>query len=389
MAKASGFRSLPTETVQQIIGYLAIEEPSSVKNLQQEPSLCLLESDDKPLKNLSLTCRSLRNLVFSFLFQFLRFGFSVLTPESTQGDNADACLKDLYTLSRFVSRYALASGVRSLTIFFPVQTDLGGHYLHSFRHKLLAFALGEINPGRLTLIASAAVLGKIAQLHVDQRDIWAFGKKIHVLSLRQPGELAGPSRDSRRISAGRGPGDSLYDLRPWNGVTINEGSCIGAYGTYEYYHKRTPSIIRGNGGFPGHYLPERRKLLAHVTSFEYVAIFPLPSHMFDLSQILQCLPSLISLSTKLTPASDASRDILEDKEALGKANISDLWMETTRAYENLAKEIAIWSGSVKFREWRSRDDRIEIDGIVGPILVGWETREPLVWERFGGEDDNQ
>lgn len=389
MAIASGFGNLPIETVQEIIGYLAIEEPTSVMNLQQEPSLCLLESDNKPLKNLTLTCRSLRNLVFPFLFQFLRFGFSALTPEATQGDNADACLKDLYTLSRFVSRYGLASVVRGLTIFFPVQTDLGDHYLHSFRHKLLAFALGEINPARLTLIASAAVLGKIAQIQVDERDIWAFGKKIHVLSLRQPQELAGPSRSSRRISAGRGPGDSLYDLRPWSGITVNEGSCLRAYGTYEYYHRRTPSIIRGNGRFSAHYVPERRKVLAHVTNFEYVAIFPLPSHMFDLSHVLQCLPSLVSLSTQLTPASNASRDILEDKEALGKANISDLWMETTRAYENLAKVIAIWSGSVKIREWRSRDDRVEFDGIVGPILVGWETREPLVWERVGVEHDNE
>ncbi|KAI4182929.1 MAG: hypothetical protein LQ346_006443 [Caloplaca aetnensis] len=381
MAQASSFGGLPAETAQQIVGYLAKEEPCSVKNLPQEPSICLLESDQKPLKNLSLT-------FFSFLFQILRCSFSVLTAESTQGNNADECLKDLYALSRFVARYRLARKVRGLTFFFPVQTDIGGHYLHDFRFKLLAFALGEINPERLTIIAAAAVLGKIGQLHVDEHDTWAFGKKIHVLSLRQPREVAGPSASTRRISTGPGPCDCLYGLRPWTGTTINEGSCLAAYSTYEYYHKMTPSIIRG-GGLPRPLFLEKQKLLPHVTNFEYVAICPLPNHMYDLSHLLRCLPSLVSLVTQFTPAGNAPRDILEDKEALGKANISDFWMESTQAYEMLAKDLMIWSGQGNFRQWRSTDDRIEFDEIVGPILVGWEMREPLVWERVDVAHDDR
>ncbi|KAL8899779.1 MAG: hypothetical protein Q9207_006024 [Kuettlingeria erythrocarpa] len=341
MAQASSFGGLPTETAQQIIGYLANEKP-----------------------------------FFSSLFQFLRCGFSVLTPESTQGDNADECLKGPYALSRFVARYWLASRVRGLTFFFPLETDIGGHYLHDFRFKLLAFALGEINSERLTLIAPPAVLGKIGHLHVNENDTWAFGKKIHVLSLRQPRELAGPSANTRRIPASPGPGDGLCGLRPWNEFTINEGSCMETY--FGCYDKTTPSII-GGWGLPRPLSLEKTTLLPHVTNFEYVGVNPLPNH------ILRCLPSLVSLVTQFTQAGSARRDTHEDEE-----NISDLWMmAATLAYEALARDLMIWSGRTNFWEWRSTDDWIAFDEIVGPIMVGWEMRKPLLWKRVDVEGDDQ
>lgn len=111
--------------------------------------------------------------------------------------------------------------------------------------------------------------------------------------------------------------------------------------------------------------------------------------MHELYCTLLCLPSLVSLSTQFTPASSAVKDILEDKERVGKASISDLWMETTRSYENLAKEIGAWSKSKKFRRWTSRDDRVDFDATVGPLLAGWQLAEPRTWERIGSHVDGE
>ncbi|KAI4143975.1 MAG: hypothetical protein L6R39_004370 [Caloplaca ligustica] len=378
MAATPGFGKLPVEVVEEVIGYLALEEPASTKELRQEPSIHLFESGSKPLKNLSLTCASLRNMVFPFLFQFLRLGFDSLTPQTARGDNADTCLQGLYKLSRFVSQNGLAGSIRGLTFFFPVETELGLHYLNNFRHKLVSFALGEVNPQSLTLIASPAVLGEITEATVYDRETWAFGQRVHVLNFRQPFETSGPGMMTRYISS-RIP-SALYDIRPWNRFTLNEGSSLRAYSTYDYHLKDTPSIIQysvPSSGFT---------LLPNVQQFEYVAIFPLARHIIELASMLSNMPGLVSLFTQFTPAADARRNVLEDAHEAGKANISDVWLEATQSYRSLAEEILSWGQDSLLRRWTASDHQVPVDDIVGAVLLshqalGWKMTGPQTWER--------
>lgn len=211
MTSTSGFSKLPVEVAEKVIGCLAVEEPCSTKRIRQEPSIYLLVSESTPLKNVSLTCRSLRSLVFHLLFQFLRIVFDVPSPQTAKGDNTNGCLDKLHELSRFVSNYGLASRVRGLAFFFPVQHVFNFYYLGKLRHEFMSFTLEEMNPEFLTLIASPSVLGEIALLFVEERDVWAFGQNIHVLKLRQPRDLAGPGPNPKRISSM--VFDRLYDLR--------------------------------------------------------------------------------------------------------------------------------------------------------------------------------
>ncbi|KAI4124168.1 MAG: hypothetical protein LQ338_004943 [Usnochroma carphineum] len=388
MPEPSGFRRVPVEVVEQIIQYLDIEQPTTLRRIRYEPSAGLLDSDLKPLKNLSLTCRSLRNLVFHSLFQFLRLGFDDLTPQTAKGYNADNCLKELYKLSRFVSRFGLAGKIRGLAFFFPVETEFGLHYLHDFRHKLLSFALGEMNPESLTLIASATVLGEISQLEVNEHDMWAFKPRVHILNLRQPPELAGPDESTRRISWGMP--STLFNLRPWSCIALNEGSCLSVYSTYEYHLKSTPSIMLHPSTSSSEW-PHLGAILPHARHFDYIANFPLSKHMANLAYTLCCMPQLVSLSTQFTPAPDVRDNILEDSREIGKASISDVWMEAAQAYRTLAASILTKGIATELRRWTALDYSIPVDDIVGAVFQGrgWERKEARVWEKVRADHEDE
>ncbi|KAL9592359.1 MAG: hypothetical protein Q9179_006793 [Wetmoreana sp. 5 TL-2023] len=189
MDSHSGLGRLPAELIQQIIGDLAEEEPSSRRELTQEPSVQFLDSDIKGLKNLSLTCRSLRYLTFRPLFRYFRVGLESFTAEATPGKSAEPNLKPLRNLSRFIEQHKLSDKTLGLTIFFPVQCSLGQHHLANFVSNFGDFVL-EINPETLTLIGPPKLLGDLMGLTVDETDEWAFGRKVHVMSMRQASELA-------------------------------------------------------------------------------------------------------------------------------------------------------------------------------------------------------
>ncbi|KAL8726891.1 MAG: hypothetical protein Q9181_005899 [Wetmoreana brouardii] len=369
----SGLGRLPAELIRQIIGDLAEEEPSSRRELTQEPSVHVLHNDTKGLKNLSLTCRTLRFLTFKPLFRYLRVGIKAFSADATLGKSAEPNLEPLRNLSRFIE-HELSDKILGLAIFFPVQCSLGQHHLADFVSKLGDFVL-EMNPEIFTLIGPPKLLGDMMDLTVDETDEWAFGRKVHVISMRQASELA----DAATISKQTTPPTSIAHLRPWHDVSINEGSCLSAYSTYEYHTKTTPSILHTHSGW------QWSRLLAATLPFlrhlDYVSIFPLPDHIGELGNVILSCPRLATLSTQFTPAHNARGNILEDRARVGKANISDVWMETMASYRVLAKQIWTYGHILPLLKWTCRDKKIEFDDLVRPILRGWEMRELCVWER--------
>ncbi|KAL8994825.1 MAG: hypothetical protein Q9188_006957 [Gyalolechia gomerana] len=373
MAAVSGIKSLPVEIVEQVVSLLAEEEPASIREIRHEPSIELLDSDCKPLKNLSVVCRSLRSVVFLYLFQFIRLGFDVLLRETSK---AETHLQGLHRLARFINKYNLADNVKGLTVFFPLHSEIGLQNRPDFVRTLVFFALKDVNPMSLTLIGSASLLGSLTFIHVADGYTWAYGKRIHVLNLKQPSHLARRGQPfDVDVSC------SLLRLRPWTEMVLNEGSCIKVYSVYEYYSKVPPSILYWH--HERQWVETSPSLLPQLQHISFVCLFPLPGHAAELARVLRCCPALISLSTQFTPAADARHDVLEDASQVGKANISDLWIETAQAYRKLATEIWFKGGNSRLRRWTTPDVKVAFDAILADVLIGrgWERKEPRVWER--------
>lgn len=67
-----GLLSLPTELQLQILTYIvqSLDEAPSEAKFDQEPSIHLVRSSNHPLKDLSLVCSELRQLVLPALFEY-------------------------------------------------------------------------------------------------------------------------------------------------------------------------------------------------------------------------------------------------------------------------------------------------------------------------------
>ncbi|KAL8730950.1 MAG: hypothetical protein Q9166_003740 [cf. Caloplaca sp. 2 TL-2023] len=371
MAATPGLCTVPTEVLDIITKHLTSEGPSSVREFRQEPSIHLLDNDHRPLKELSLTSRSLRVHVFENLFSYLRAGFRTFRPFTNGGEKPAKYLQCLVRLSKFIRLFHLTGRVRSITMFFPEETRLADPIVEN----ILATVIGGINPNSFTVIGSPSLLCDFNHEHIGGGDEWAFGRKFDVLYLEQPKHLAGPQSTGTHEFRG-----GLLKSRPWTVMRLNEGSNLPVYSSYEYYLKKTPSIIPSLVGARSRV--SSPSLLPSLRHLDYISIFPLPSHVSKLALALRSLPQLVSLATQFLPAEDARENVLEDPAKLGKAAIADIWSETRQSYEDLAWEIGNWAAQTNLRVWTTVDVQLDVDEILRPRLMGWESTEPRVWERI-------
>jgi hypothetical protein len=114
---------------------------------------------------------------------------------------------------------------------------------------------------------------------------------------------------------------------------LNEGSSIRAYQTYEFFLRQPPSMLSALLGTGEH--PNNHALLpSTIVDFNYIAVFPLASHVHTL---LSNLPKLDRLFIQLTPR--PSNQILQDHKAMKNIDMADLWMERNTAYSHLFAEL--------------------------------------------------
>lgn len=73
-----------------------------------------------------------------------------------------------------------------------------------------------------------------------------------------------------------------------------------------------------------------------ITDFNYIAIFPLSSHV---ETLLRHLPKLNRLFLQLTPS--PGNPILQDEEEMKHIDPADLWMERNTAYSSLMRELTL------------------------------------------------
>lgn len=245
-----------------------------------------------------------------------------------------------------------------------------------------------VDPLRLTLVASPQILASLLARAIFLGDAWSFDPNpLHILSLsrdtRSMAKAGGskrPPRQDESSSAASGscisftrppttppedgdengeclgsstPSDKanrLFTIRPWKHLLLNEGSSTRVYRNYEYYLRRPPSILGALlGGSSIGYNSNKPIFPSTVTSFAYVAIFPLSGHF---STLIEKLPRVDRLFVQLVPRND----ILRDKDEMRLVQPSDLWMERNSCYSKIMQELLttndLWSPGPAAQSWR-------------------------------------
>ncbi|KAK6429353.1 hypothetical protein LTR95_014498 [Oleoguttula sp. CCFEE 5521] len=200
--------------------------------------------------------------------------------------------------------------------------------------------LSKIDPCTISIVAPPINLAYLTSCYVNTSGDWAFtDMDYHVLQLSRPDV-------SSRMTTGASqptPEDaSLFGIRPWTHISLNEGSFLRAYGSYEFFERGPPSlttsVARGlSGAVPSPLLPNDTYLslpiLPKLKSFTYTAIFPFANH----AQFTSMFKQLEEITLQFAP--DVSTGILSDKARVGKAELADCWQELYTAYTELVKVV--------------------------------------------------
>jgi len=222
-----------------------------------------------------------------------------------------------------------------------------------------------MDPRRITIIASPQMLASLLSRMLFLGDAWSFSRDLlHILSLSREAkgkradtaaEADGQSCSSRDTSdnaitahnlpssasgasslptaAPKPPAtpSSLFTIRPWTHLLINEGSSTRVYKTYEFFLRRPPSILGALLGCEE--APNDKPLIPPtITSMSYIAIFPLSSHF---QSLVTFLPRLDKLYVQLVPRND----ILHDRDEMRNVQPSDLWMERNTCYGLIMRKL--------------------------------------------------
>lgn len=335
---------------------------------------------------------------------------------------------------RFIQSKGLTSAVRSFVLVsdrmlsgksgrFPHESGQGEwRYPASaaFWHHLLSV----ISPGRIAAVAPPTELACLMNASIDtfgvSRDAfsgsvfeeltqllnqdWAFtDMDYHILEFKIDRNVR-----YRKLTRDFGhhdlvpvpsvhPGfaDScLLNLLPWTHISLNEGSFLKAYGTYEFFERGPPSLVYSIGraltsrnrwkhwqdiGF------SEEAYQCSLRSFTYTGIFPFSNH----ADFRVIIPYLEELDVQFAP--DPQSGILDDKQRTGKAELQDCWQELVSAYHDIVATIGTFRMSMlhfpKLKKFVCRDSRIpalqeELDEIFTPLCMPvWAEFDPGVFLR--------
>ncbi|KAF3766742.1 hypothetical protein M406DRAFT_253623 [Cryphonectria parasitica EP155] len=367
---------LPTELLFHVLSFLDRPAPSDLRLHNQPHADMLKESDPRSrnLKNVSVVNRQWRATVLPLLFRSAVWsleGLDLLQREHLKDSPA------AIPLLLFIQDNSLMSYVRSLTLVigatpatpepsWPFPRDRGGESDLIFNEDynwLWRLVFDNITPARLTIIASPRVLASLLARRVFLGNEWGFNQSHHVLSLSMDGDgprrmpkMRSPQEERAQEDTGSNAAEpslqpalstaeasgtqpsstttppripcKLFTLRPWTSLLLNEGSSTPVYKTYEYFHKRPPSVLGallGAGAFPNN----EPLVPTTVRAFSYVAIFPLASHVC--TTLVLWLPRVERLFVQLVPRGD----LLDDRRAMAQIDMNDLWAERNMAYAEI------------------------------------------------------
>lgn len=430
-----GIDSLPAELLAHIFTFLDENAPSDVR-LHDQPDADMLRGPDPlshHLKTVSLINRQWRATVLPLLFRNVVWYLDRLDLMQVEQSMSPSAVP----LLSFIRNKNLTPYVKSLTMVIASahpggSGDIGiyrrgdgsGHYGYSPEPLSPSLHRGErniifnedtnwlwkllfdvISPLRFTMIASPRMLASLLSRMLFLGDEWIFSQTHHILSLSRDdpriprpvvrrkynnketgtdmltpsaSPISMPSSSFTRPSTPRVP-CALFTLQPWTSVLLNEGSSTQVYKTYEYFHRRPPSLLGallGAEAFPN----DVALLPATIQTLSYVGIFPLADHM---RLLVENLPRIERLFVQLVPRND----ILKDRRQMKGLDMDDLWAERDSAYAHIISRIR---GGVSQDNWRYLREFESGDvadeeawGLVGQILASpeWNLIREGVFER--------
>ncbi|EHK25570.1 uncharacterized protein TRIVIDRAFT_32209 [Trichoderma virens Gv29-8] len=375
---------LPNELISYILNFLDV--PSLFEQHQYDdpahiPSpdaVGLSDSFHGTIKSASLVCRLWRRCTLPLLFRNVVWRFQHMNRPFGCQDPLSTV--DELEFLRFLVMTGLARYVDSLTIIidYPL-AEIGEDFTHhaswgilpshcpalirqgpdgdlvasgpAYDHHskcqsnnwLWQTIFNHLDLLTINLISSPAILASLLGRPINLSGSWIFRQRFHILSLSRPAETrqqaATPSSNSTAL-VNTSPGSraqttvpcSLFSIRPWESMLLNEGSSVKVYTTYEYFNHVPPSILPAllDSGDES----MQPLLCKTLRSLSYIAIFPLATHINDV--LIPRIPALERFYIQIVPRAPS---FAEDDYRHPAMDISDLWMERNTAYAQLVMAI--------------------------------------------------
>ncbi|KAL6863986.1 hypothetical protein J3F83DRAFT_744195 [Trichoderma novae-zelandiae] len=375
---------LPNELIAYILNFL--DTPSDFEErLYDDPALipgpnhsgCSSDPSRGSIKTASLVCRLWRRCTLPLLFRNVIWRFQhIIRPPP--GQDPLTTVEGLEFL-RFLVHTGLGQCVQSLTVIIDYPTSaIGDDITHYTNWGVLPShvpfpILTEhddviIEPGpiprpkgqsnnwlwetifdhldllSINLVSSPAILASLLGRPMDLSGCWIFRQRFHILSLSRPAKtvhkLAAPPTTSTPPASSTARANrikstvpcSLFSIRPWESMLLNEGSSVKVYTTYEYFNHVPPSLLHAlldTSDESMQYLLQNT-----LRSFSYIAIFPLATHINH--DLIHRIPALESFYIQIVPRAPS---FAGDDYRHPAMDISDLWMERNTAYASLIMAI--------------------------------------------------
>ncbi|KAH0492252.1 hypothetical protein TgHK011_007213 [Trichoderma gracile] len=373
---------LPNEIISYIFDFLdtpsdfeqrQYDDPALIPGLDQSDG-SLPEPPRGDLKSASLVCRLWRRCTLPLLFRNVIWRFQhIIRPPP--GQDPLSTVEGLEFL-RFLVASGLDQCVQSLTIVIDYPTsaigdDLGHHTSFGVLPSHVPFPILTehdddlvIEPGpnprpkgqsnnwlwetifdhldllTINLVSSPAILASLLGRPMDLSGCWIFRQRFHILSLSRPAQSVErlPTTSTTPVVIRPRPPIkttipcSLFSIRPWESMLLNEGSSVKVYKTYEYFNHVPPSLL--NALLDAGDESMQHLLLKTLRSFSYIAIFPLATHINH--DLIHRIPALESFYIQIVPRAPS---FAGDDYRHPAMDISDLWMERNTAYASLIMAI--------------------------------------------------
>ncbi|CAG8953791.1 hypothetical protein HYFRA_00006683 [Hymenoscyphus fraxineus] len=387
----SHLQRLPNELLSSIFSYLDCPKPSDAM-LLGEPTFGLTSAKYTPLKTISRVSRRLRALVIPILFRNARFDDSK-SNSGEQGLKQQiepfySFVKE-HRLRNVITSFTLL--IHEKRVFYISQKEDRLNSFSFFWHSLFQL-IDPINlllvahPAALGPLTACQVILEDAWLldcpchylrlqrpstppslngshhnwssaddittdqgltatiteNASEHDIPGIANKAAVRSQFSDMTIAQtssgstiqepsiPFSDLEPWELPRAKSSTIFDIRPWTKLLLNEGSFVRAYATYEFWTRKLPSILSDLLGAE----EETHKpfISPTIRDMSYIGIFPTERHFRSLAENL---PRLDKLYVQLVPRNN----ILEIPSKMVQVELEDLWGERNSCYASLVREL--------------------------------------------------
>jgi hypothetical protein len=258
---------LPNELLADIFEFLDSPKPSSSESvLHDEPHFNLTKSNNAPLKAASCFSKRWRRGTIPLLFKHAQL---VVEEKKTPWSTLDESIQPFFD---FVGEHQLRRIVQSFTLIVHEQKLANIVNEQEISQGFFSFwgrLFQVIDPQELLVVAPVLALGPLTNCRVYLEDAWNFDCPCHYLRLQIPPEAStrivkapkeqqmlpkSPNEDAQASGPAAPlstlvkeepeelPKVSLWKIRPWKSLLLNEGSFIRAYATYEFWQRQPPSV---------------------------------------------------------------------------------------------------------------------------------------------------